>query len=232
MAKIIGFSGSPIRNSNTDRLLKHVLESTGLEYEFIKLSRLNIKPCIACKGCVKDDTCVVKDDFLELAEKVREADGIIIASYTPYGIIDGFTKALLERFFSLHHNGGQLKNKFLVSIISSIDVDAQNSAHRALVVESIIEKMMHVDALSITGSLPCNTCGRGNECETSTVKKLHGENAIAGSHNCIAVESQDVWKKAENTGIKLRNLIEKKEEYVQSELTKKVIARMQAIGRN
>jgi hypothetical protein len=36
-AKVIGFSGSPIPDSNTDRAVKKLLESTGLEYEFIKL---------------------------------------------------------------------------------------------------------------------------------------------------------------------------------------------------
>lgn len=231
MGKIIGFSGSPIINSNTDKLLKQVLENSGQDYEFIKLRNLNIKPCIACKGCVNDDTCVVKDDFLEIAEKVREADSIVIASYTPYGIIDGFTKALLERFFSLHHNGGQLSGKFLVSIVSSIDIDAQKSAHRALVVESIIENMKHVEALSITGSLPCNTCGKGDTCETSAVKALHGEDATAGAHNCIAVENQGVWKKGKEVGIKLGKLINGEEEYTPSEITEEVIARMQDIGR-
>jgi len=231
MGKIIGFSGSPVKNSNTDRLLKQVLENSGQEYEFIKLSHYNIKPCIACKGCVEDNTCVVKDDFLEIAEKVRNSDSIVIASYTPYGIIDGFTKALLERFFSLHHNGGHLSGKFLVSIVSSIDIDAQKTAHRALVVESIIENMKHVEALDITGSLPCNTCGRGDICETSAVKALHGEEATAGSHNCINVENQDVWKKGKEVGVKLGKLINKEEEYVPSELTKEVIARMQDIGR-
>lgn len=231
MGKIIGFSGSPVRNSNTDRMVKEVLESSGQEYEFIKLSHLNIKPCLACKGCVEDDTCIVRDDFLEIAKKVKEADAIVIGAYTPYGIIDAFTKALLERFFSLHHNGGQLRDKYLVSIISSIDIDAQETAHRALVVESIIENMKHVEALNIIGSLPCNTCGRGNVCETSAVKALHGEDAQAGVHNCMPVEGQRIWKNARETGEKLGRLIDGMESYLPSELTQEVLRRMQTIGR-
>ena len=35
--KVLGVSGSPIRNSNTDRALKAVLEATGAETELIKL---------------------------------------------------------------------------------------------------------------------------------------------------------------------------------------------------
>ena len=37
---ILSISGSPVKNSNTDRLVKAVLESCGLPNEFIKFSRL------------------------------------------------------------------------------------------------------------------------------------------------------------------------------------------------
>ena len=35
-SQIIGISGSPIKNSNTDRLIQAVLESSGLSSEFVK----------------------------------------------------------------------------------------------------------------------------------------------------------------------------------------------------
>ena len=37
-AQILGISGSPVRHSNTDRAVQAVLDATGLESEFIKLS--------------------------------------------------------------------------------------------------------------------------------------------------------------------------------------------------
>ncbi len=61
-AQLIGLSGSPIRNSNTDRLVQAVLSSSGLDTEFIKLSRHKVRPCIACLGCTADNVCKVKDD--------------------------------------------------------------------------------------------------------------------------------------------------------------------------
>ena len=71
--QIVGISGSPFKNSNTDRLIQTVLESSGLSTEFVKLSKINVRPCIACLGCKKDNIYEVKDDFPELAEKVRRA---------------------------------------------------------------------------------------------------------------------------------------------------------------
>ena len=47
-AALLGISGSPIRNSNTDRLVKAIVDASGVEAEFVKLSRIN-----SCK--VKDD---------------------------------------------------------------------------------------------------------------------------------------------------------------------------------
>ena len=39
--QILGISGSPIKNSNTDRLIQAVLESSGLKSEFVKLSKIS-----------------------------------------------------------------------------------------------------------------------------------------------------------------------------------------------
>ena len=52
LIKVLGISGSPIKNSNTDRVVKAVLEATGRETEFIKLKGYQIEPCRACLGCV------------------------------------------------------------------------------------------------------------------------------------------------------------------------------------
>ena len=52
MGKVLGISGSLYKNSNTDTLIKTIMEATGAEYELIKLSNVNVRPCIGCKKCV------------------------------------------------------------------------------------------------------------------------------------------------------------------------------------
>lgn len=210
--KIIGFSGSPIRNSNTDRLLKHTLENTGLAYQIVKLSNVNIGPCRACKGCVSDNICKVKDDFPAIAEKIKEADAIVLGAYTPYSLIDGFTKALLERFFSMRHQRSVLKGKYLVSIVASTYHEVRQQAHNAIILESIAEKMRYVSSLDISGSNPCFSCGSGNNCENS-IKKRMGADADLSVDAIIPVESQAVWQQAELTGRQLARLIKGDEEY-------------------
>ena len=118
--QILGISGSPIKNSNTDCLIQAVLESSGLKSEFVKLSKVHVRPCIACLGCKKDNICKVKDDFPKLAEKVRNAGAVVVGGYSPYGAVDGFTKAFLERLFSLRHQNGLNRGKLAVVVATGI----------------------------------------------------------------------------------------------------------------
>ena len=167
--QIIGISGSPIKNSNTDRLIQAVLESSGLSSEFIKLSKVNVRPCIACLGCKKDNICKVNDDFPQLAEKVRHAGAIVVGGYSPYGAVDGFTKAFLERLFSLRHQNGLNRGKLAVVVATGIGrgapgvEEAANQIAHALTLEG----MDVLGQLKVTGNPECMVCGFGETCPMS-----------------------------------------------------------------
>src|SRR5271169_5405324 len=108
---IIGISGSPIPNSNTDRALRIALDATEEETEFIKLSDYTYEACRACLGCDETNVCILKDDATTLAQKIRYADALIVAGYSPYGSLDGRTKSFLERLYCLWHKHGFLRGK-------------------------------------------------------------------------------------------------------------------------
>lgn len=218
--KILGISGSPRRNSNTDRLVKHVLESSGMEYEMFKLSDMNIRPCRACNGCTKTNICVVKDDFPELAEKILEADALVIGAYTPYSLLDGYTKAMLERFYSFRHRNNLIKGKYLVSIVASLNDTIRKGGHNAIVMEAVLERMNHVAALDITGSSACITCGSGDTCEMSSSK---AKGIPADEEKYIKVETQNVWSEGEKVGEKLAKLIQGEEEFIPSHLSMELL---------
>jgi multimeric flavodoxin WrbA len=200
--EILGISGSPIKNSNTDRLVKAMMDATGLESEFVKLSNINVRPCLACKKCVPDNVCKVKDDFPDLAEKIKKAKVLIIGAYIPYGQIDGFTKALLERFWSLRHVNNLLRGKLCATILTGLMPDALDNVNQALATElRDFERMKLVGQLSVQGNLPCLTCGEGDRCEMSGVKILYGQDAKTSDHGYSRVEDQEeVWKEAIRIG--------------------------------
>lgn len=225
MVKILGFSGSPIPESNTDRAVKAVIEASGLDYEFVKLSNLHIRPCLACRRCVKDNICKQEDDFPSLAEKVKKADALVIGAYTPYSQIDSFTKAFLERLWSLRHINNLLKNKPVVIIVTGCYPEMLNKpllrftglskiikplklpsekVKNSIALEMRMEKMNIIGQIIVKGNVPCLTCGFGNECKMSGVPFIHGKNAKASAELCISVEDQKVWNKLQSLGKLIR----------------------------
>ena len=200
--EVLGISGSPIKNSNTDRLVKAVLNATGLESEFVKLSTINVRPCLACKKCVPDNLCKVKDDFPELSEKIKKAKALIIGAYIPYGQIDGFTKALLERFWSLRHVNNLLRGKLCATVLTGLQPDALDNVNQSLAAElRDYERMDLIGQLTVQGNLPCLTCGEGDECEMSGLKVMYGPDARTSDFRYSQVEDQkEVWEEAVQIG--------------------------------
>lgn len=206
-AAVLGISGSPVKNSNTDRLVNAILEATGQEAEFVKLSRINVRPCFACKQCVPDNICKVPDDFQALAEKIKTARALVIGAYPPYGQIDGFTKALLERFWSFRHVNNLLKGKLCATVMTGIDPRAMDAINLALATEMRdYENMELVGQLSVQGNLPCLTCGEGDECEMSGLQLMYGPDAKTTDIGYARVEDQaQVWDEAARLGSLIGN---------------------------
>jgi len=200
--EILGISGSPVKKSNTDRLVKAVLDASGLKSEFVKLSDKNVRPCMACKKCVPDNICKVNDDFPELGEKIKKARVLIIGAYTPYGQIDGFTKALLERFWSLRHVNNLLRGKLCATILTGLMPDSLATVNKSLAAElKDYEQMDLVGQLSVQGNLPCLTCGKGDECEMSAVKIMYGAESKTKDIGYARVENQaNIWEEAIHMG--------------------------------
>ena len=182
-AQILGISGSPIKESNTDRLVQTVLQSSGLESEFVKLSSINVRPCLACKKCVPDNVCKVNDDFPELAEKIKNAKALVIGGYLPYSQIDGFTKALLERFWSMRHLNSLLKGKLCATVLTGVHPGALAAVNQSLAVElRDYEDMEVLGQLTVQQSM----CGLGTK---------------AADVKYARVEAQrEVWEEAKRIG--------------------------------
>ncbi|MCF8105121.1 MAG: flavodoxin family protein [Desulfohalobiaceae bacterium] len=191
--QVIGVSGSPVENSNTDRLVRAVLEASGLEYEFVKLSQLTIRPCMACLGCTGDNVCKVKDDFPELAENLKMAHGLVIGSYPPYASMDGFSKAFLERLFSMRHQKHLNKGKLAVVVTTGIGGEAPGLMEASQQVSAALqmEGMEVLGRLRAAGNVPCLVCGHGEECPISALPWLFGEETKITSDKFCRIENQD-----------------------------------------
>ncbi len=113
--KVLGISGSPRKNSNTEKLVAHALKickDAGFETELIALSKMKIGYCTACDACKPEPhRCPIKDDVPKIFEAMESADAIIIGSPTYFSSISGQLKVLFDRTLPLRRAGSKLSGK-------------------------------------------------------------------------------------------------------------------------
>lgn len=100
--KVLMINGSPRENGNTSLALDEigkVFTNHGVEFEKVTVGKMDIRGCIACRGCEKAGKCVFDDIANELAEKLDQADGLVIGSPVYFASANGTLKSLLHRMF-------------------------------------------------------------------------------------------------------------------------------------
>lgn len=98
--KVIAICGSPRIESNTEYFTQYTLDriaAQGVDTELINMREHNVQPCVGCYKCSENAECAQKDDFEELFDKMRQADGIILGSPVYHGAVTPQLKALLDR---------------------------------------------------------------------------------------------------------------------------------------
>ena len=100
--KVLMINGSPRKEGNTALALKEmeaIFAAEGMECETISVGTQAIRGCIACGSCYKNGKCVFDDGVNEVAEKFRDADGLVVASPVYYASANATLIALLDRLF-------------------------------------------------------------------------------------------------------------------------------------
>ena len=83
MSKVLVISTSLRAKSNSDILAESLIkgaQDAGHEVEQISLKGKELKFCIGCLACQKMQECVLKDDAVWIAEKVKNADTLVFAT--------------------------------------------------------------------------------------------------------------------------------------------------------
>lgn len=120
--KVVAINGSARKNGNTDIMINevfNVLKENNIEVETISLSKIIINPCKACFTCGGKNNCTFNDDeFNKIFNKIKEADGIILASPSYSANISSNLQAVIERSAVIADmNPGLLKHKVGAAIV-------------------------------------------------------------------------------------------------------------------
>lgn len=99
--KVIGILGSPLTEGNTAQLFERALkgaEDAGCEVEKIVVVNLDFQACQEMMFCKDHETCILDDDMQAMYPKLREADGLILATPVMTMGIPGKLKSFIDRF--------------------------------------------------------------------------------------------------------------------------------------
>ena len=110
--KVLLLNGSPKANGNTAIALaemEKIFAREGIEAETLQIGSQAIRGCVACGSCYKTGKCVFDDVVNELAQKFREADGMVVASPVYYASANATLIAVLDRLFYSTHFDKRMK---------------------------------------------------------------------------------------------------------------------------
>lgn len=176
MAKVLAFSGSPIKGGNIEKALKALLDATGEECEFIRLAELDLKVCVGCKKCAATNRCIHKDDLNGLLDKIIQAEALILSGYPSFGSINALTKIFIERLWPLRHNHFLTEGKVGAAVVCGSVAPKELEDYFSHYFNDYL-RTRYQGALSFDGNVPCMSCGFGEDCEGSGFLMIHGPGA-------------------------------------------------------
>ena len=100
--KVLMLNGSPRANGNTAAALgemEKVFAKAEVETEIVQVGHLPVRGCVACGGCARTGKCVVNDIVNDLAAKLAQSDGLVVASPVYYASANATLVAVLDRLF-------------------------------------------------------------------------------------------------------------------------------------
>ena len=131
MSKVLMITTSLRAKSNSDRLAEEVIrgaKDAGHEVEPVSLKGKEIRFCIGCLSCQKTQKCVLKDDAIEIAEKVKNADTLVFATPIYYYEMSGQMKTLLDRLNPLYPSDYKFRKVYMLSVAAEDGDDVSEKA--------------------------------------------------------------------------------------------------------
>ena len=137
MKQVLILCASPRKKSNTMEVVEEcakTIEENGLKTEIISLRKMKIQSCVACLKCAKTHECKIDDGLNQIIEKIKEAEGFIVASPVYFGTARGDIMSALQRIGMISWGGDQ----FLSWKVGGPIAVAKRGGHTATLQEMIM----------------------------------------------------------------------------------------------
>jgi multimeric flavodoxin WrbA len=150
--KLFGICGSP-RKGATDYIvqeaLKYAKEKYDAETEYFSAMGKKLNFCIHCDYCIREKKgCIHSDDMLEVYEKLKWADALIIGTPVYQGTVSGQIKVIMDRCRAI---AAQDKDFILNKPGAAIAVGGDRIGGQEPAIQSILNFYIINEALPVGG---------------------------------------------------------------------------------
>lgn len=183
MKKTLIVNGSPRRKGDTEALINEVKRYLQGEVIVVNTYEENIKPCIDCRYCFENDSCVIQDDMQKIYEVIGEVDNIILASPLYFSELTGQLlnfASRLQLFFAAKYirkdKGFKLKQKkgaLLVAAGGSTKSLEKVEETAGIILKSMNAELIGVAAAMNTDELPAAEDEAALKCSRDIAQKLN-----------------------------------------------------------
>jgi multimeric flavodoxin WrbA len=166
---IIGLSGSPIANGNTDRMVRTLLEQSGRDHTFVNLSTLRYEPCRACAHlCAKTNLCPVDDDLEPFFEPIMHAEALVLGTPIHGGHVTGWMYSFTTRLSCFSHVRHPLRDKPVLLVVTGLTQKGETRSVQRFR-ENVVEQSRGARVIGhiyyASRIPPCYKCGMGHVCQ-------------------------------------------------------------------
>ncbi len=158
MKNIVGIAFSPRKLGNSEIAIKELVNNfpEKVNFELINISKYNIKQCRACYKCLfEDGNCPLEDDFMEVFNKVKDADGLIFAVPTYFLGPNSSFKVFIDRFLISYKYFDKISDKPVILLtIAGVENGGDGYTDLALKSTARVLDLKIVGSAILYGALP------------------------------------------------------------------------------
>ena len=161
--EVLGVSGSPRKNGNSDILLKTIISGVnqaGVCSSHLNLTNVHFQGCVGCERCRKDKICTGMIDGMSIVyNRIITSKGLVLVSPTHNYNVTSWMKAFIDRLYCFYNFkndrprswSSQLVNQNRKAVIAAI-CEQENKEDMGFTIEAM-RKPLEALGYEIIGEL-------------------------------------------------------------------------------
>ena len=133
--KVLIIFSSPRKNGNSETLAASFAkgaQEAGHQVETVYLREKQVGFCKGCLSCLNLGHCVIKDDAVEIAAKMHDADVLVFATPVYYYCVSGQLKTMLDRANPLFGTDYAFTKAYLLATAAEAEPETVEGAVKAV----------------------------------------------------------------------------------------------------